>query len=61
MLDLPRQKKRWFLRWWFTIPFFTLLIVALVGGAFILKVKWEYEAQALQFDARGWRPWSRQV
>ena len=50
MLDLPRQKKRWFLRWWFTIPFFTLLIVTIVGAVFFFKVKWDYEAQALQFD-----------
>ncbi len=50
MLDLPRQKKRWFLRWWFTIPFFTLLVVTIVAGAFLLKVKWDYESQALQFD-----------
>ncbi len=50
MLDLPRQKKRWFLRWWFTIPFFTLIIVSIVGAVIFFKVKWEYEAQALQFD-----------
>ncbi len=50
MLDLPRHKKRWFLRWWFTIPFFTLLLVAIVGAAIFFKVKWDYEAQARQFD-----------
>ena len=50
MLELPRQKKRWFLRWWFTIPVCTLLIVALVGTIIFFKVKWDYEAQALQFD-----------
>ena len=50
MLDLPRQKKRWFLRWWFTIPFFMLLIVAIAGAVVFFKVKWEYEAQAREFD-----------
>ena len=50
MLDLPRQKKRWFLRWWFTIPFCTLLLIAIVGAVIFYKVKWEYEAQARQFD-----------
>jgi penicillin-binding protein 1A len=50
MLDLPRQKKRWFLRWWFTIPFYTLLIIAIAGAVIFYKVKWEYEAQARQFD-----------
>ena len=50
MLDLPRQKKRWFLRWWFTIPFCTLLIIAIVATVIFYKVKWEYEAQARQFD-----------
>ena len=50
MLDLPRHKKRWFLRWWFTIPFFTLLLVAIVGTVIFYKVKWDYEAQARQFD-----------
>ena len=50
MLDLPRQKKRWFLRWWFTIPVFVLLIVAITGAVIFYKVKWDYEAQALQFD-----------
>ena len=50
MLDLPRQKKRWFFRWWFTIPVFVLLIVAITGAVIFYKVKWDYEAQALQFD-----------
>ncbi len=50
MLDLPRPKKRWFRRWWFTIPFFTLLIAAIAGLAIFLKVKWDYEAQANDFD-----------
>ena len=50
MLDLPRQKKRWFLRWWFTIPFFTLVLITIVGAVIFFKVKWEYEAQARQFD-----------
>ena len=50
MLDLPRQKKRWFLRWWFTIPTVTLLIVAIAGAVVFYRVKWDYEAQALQFD-----------
>ncbi len=50
MLDLPRKKKRWFLRWWFTIPFCTLLLVALVGAVIFYKIKWEYEAQARAFD-----------
>ncbi|MEO6787718.1 MAG: transglycosylase domain-containing protein [Chthoniobacteraceae bacterium] len=50
MLELPRQKKRWFLRWWFTIPFCTLLILAVAGTVIFYKVKWDYEAQARQFD-----------
>ena len=50
MLDLPRQKKRWFLRWWFTIPTVTLLIVAIAGAVVFYRVKWDYEAQAQQFD-----------
>ena len=50
MLDLHRPKKRWFLRWWFTIPFFTLLILAIAGAVIFYRVKWDYEAQARQFD-----------
>ncbi|MEO6738682.1 MAG: transglycosylase domain-containing protein [Chthoniobacteraceae bacterium] len=47
---MPRQKKRWFLRWWFTIPFFTLLVATIVGLVFFFRLKWDYEAQANQFD-----------
>ncbi len=50
MLDLQRPKKRWFLRWWFTIPVCTLLIIAITGAVIFYKVKWDYEAQARQFD-----------
>ena len=50
MLDLTRKKKRWFLRWWFTIPVFTLLIVGIAGAFVFFRVKWDYEDQAAQFD-----------
>ena len=50
MLDLPRPKKRWYRRWWFTIPFYGLLLLAITGTVIYLKYKAEYEAKALQFD-----------
>ncbi len=50
MWDSNRPKKRWFLRWWFTIPVGTLVLLALAGAVIFYKVKWDYEAQALQFD-----------
>lgn len=50
MWDSNRPKKRWFLRWWFTIPVITIHLVAVVGTVIFFKVKWDYEAQAQQFD-----------
>ncbi len=50
MWDSNRPKKRWFLRWWFTIPVVTLVLLALAAAIIFYKVKWDYEAQARQFD-----------
>ena len=50
MWDTLRPKKPWYRRWWFTIPFFTLLLAAVAGLVVFYKVKWEYEAQAREFD-----------
>lgn len=50
MWDLPRPKKRWYRRWWFTIPFFTLLILATAGTIFVLVEKAKWEAEAKTFD-----------
>jgi len=50
MWDLSRPKKRWYRRWWFTIPFFTLLIVATAGTIFVLVEKAKWEAEANTFD-----------
>ncbi len=50
MWDTNRPKKRWFLRWWFTIPVLTILLAAVVGAVIFYKVKWEFEAQAREFD-----------
>ena len=50
MWDLPRRKKRWYRRWWFAIPFWTLLILGTVGGVLLMKMKAEYESKAKRFD-----------
>lgn len=50
MWDLPQPKKRWYRRWWFTIPFYGMIIVCLVGAGFYYKIKAEYEAKARLFD-----------
>lgn len=50
MWDLPRLKRRWFLRWWFTIPAFMLLLAGIVGLVVYWMVSSEYEAKAKQFD-----------
>ena len=50
MWDSNRLKKRWFLRWWFTIPVVTLVLLALAAAIIFYRVKWDYEAQARQFD-----------
>ena len=50
MWDSNRRKKRWFLRWWFTIPVCTLVLLALAAAIIFYRVKWDYEAQARQFD-----------
>ena len=50
MWDLPRTKKPFYRRWWFTIPFFTLLLLGIAATAVLLKFKFEYEAKARQFD-----------
>jgi membrane carboxypeptidase/penicillin-binding protein len=50
MWEEPRRKKRWYRRWWFAIPFWTLLILGVVGGVLFLKLKGEYEAKAKEFD-----------
>ena len=50
MWDTNRPKKRWFLRLWFTIPVVTLVLLALAAAIIFYRVKWDYEAQARQFD-----------
>jgi penicillin-binding protein 1A len=50
MWDLHRPKKRWFRRWWFTIPFYGLLFIGVAAGMIYYKIKAEYEAKAQQFD-----------
>ena len=50
ILDLPRPKKPWYRRWWFTIPVYGLLILSALGTAVYFKVKAEYEAKAQLFD-----------
>ncbi len=50
MWDSQRPKKRWFLRWWFILPVCIILIAAIAGAIVFYRVKWDYEAQALQFD-----------
>ena len=50
MLDLPRPKKPFYRRWWFTLPLLLLLLGAIVGGVVYWKVKTQYEAEAQQFD-----------
>ncbi len=50
MWDLPRIKKPFYRRWWFTIPFFTLLLLGTVAAVILLKFKSEYEAKARRFD-----------
>ena len=50
MWESRRYKKPWYRRWWFTIPFFTLLLLGIAGTVFFLKFKWDYEFKARQFD-----------
>jgi penicillin-binding protein 1A len=50
MWDLPRPKKSWYRRWWFTIPFYGLLFVGVAAGIIYYKIKAEYEGKARQFD-----------
>jgi membrane peptidoglycan carboxypeptidase len=50
MWDLPRPKKRWYRRWWFTIPFSSLLLLAIAGGIVYWKVSSEYEEKAARLD-----------
>jgi membrane peptidoglycan carboxypeptidase len=52
MLDLPRPKKRFYRRWWFVLPFYTMLLVALVGWGVYWKYSKDYEAKATgpEFD-----------
>jgi len=50
MWDTLPIKKPWYRRWWFTIPFFTLLLLLIAATVVFYKFKWEYEAQAMKFD-----------
>ena len=50
MWEEPRRKKRWYRRWWFAIPFWSLLILGVVGGILFLQFKAKYEAKAREFD-----------
>ncbi len=50
MWEAPRRKKRWYRRWWFVIPFWTVLIVGTVGGIMFARLKADYEAKAQKFD-----------
>ena len=50
MWDLPRPKKRFYLRWWFLIPVVGLLLLATGGGIVYFVVASEYEKKAQAFD-----------
>ena len=50
MWETPRRKKRFYRRWWFAIPFWTILLGGIVGAIVLSKIKSEYEAKAKQFD-----------
>ena len=50
MWDLPRPKKRFYLRWWFLIPVVGLLLLAVGGGIVYFVVASEYEKKAQGFD-----------
>ena len=50
MWDLPRPKKPFYRRWWFTVPFFGLLFLAAGSGITYWLVSSEYESKARQFD-----------
>lgn len=50
MWESKRLKKPFYRRWWFTIPFFTLLMLAIAATVAFLKFKSDYEAKARQFD-----------
>jgi penicillin-binding protein 1A len=50
MWEPLRVTKPWYRRWWFTLPLFTLLILALAATTVFYKYKWEYEGRARQFD-----------
>jgi membrane peptidoglycan carboxypeptidase len=50
MWDLPRPKKPFYRRWWFTVPFFGLLLLAAGGGIAYWLVSSDYESKARRFD-----------
>jgi penicillin-binding protein 1A len=50
MWEFERPKKPWYRRWWFTIPFFSLLILSITATVILLKFKSDYETKARAFD-----------
>ena len=50
MWDLPRPKKPFYRRWWFTIPVALLALLALTGGIVYFVVASDYEKRAQEFD-----------
>lgn len=50
MWDLPRPKKPFYRRWWFTLPLLGLIVLGIGGSIVYFVVASEYEKKASQFD-----------